>query len=501
MDLAQSNYSDICKSSMNQILYPIILGLVLGFLSLYAGFWNTGLLLVFIVALCLVVKKNGSAMAFLFFLAPYEFYGDLGSFVITSNETIILAILVGFLFRYHRGDKFNLRILVLFIPFIVMQILSLSCAVNIGSGLKQIIRWCEFFAVFFISVNLFKNYEDFKRAVCYMIYGAIPIAFYGIYQSLIGFGGFMSEIIPMTAEEMKLNMLFGTFIRAHSILVQANHLGAYLVLVIPLSFIAVYSSKSESEKSHFIKNSFLIKHFNKLSISLFMITIILTMSRSSWLALTVSYLILLVHFRFAHRNKSQNRMGLFSKPIIKMFAFILSASLLCVFMVFLIPQIKDRFASLGDLKEDLASNKRISFYKVGLNIIKDFPFIGVGIGNYTSISDRYAPVGMDPIGSKIHLHNLYLQIGVETGLLGLLAFLLFLGSVFAYILGFYIKSDTMSRHMIKIVLIASIAFLIQNTADIFFVKGIHFLWAGITGGAMGILSNRNTNNLPKGEIH
>ena len=75
-----------------------------------------------------------------------------------------------------------------------------------------------------------------------------------------------------------------------------------------------------------------------------------------------------------------------------------------------------------------STHGRIQIWLRGLDMIITNPVLGVGIGNYRSIGDKYAPAGMDPIGSRIHLHNLYLQIAVETGLLGLatLYYLLFL---------------------------------------------------------------------------
>jgi O-antigen ligase len=50
------------------------------------------------------------------------------------------------------------------------------------------------------------------------------------------------------------------------------------------------------------------------------------------------------------------------------------------------------------------------------------PWLGVGIGNYEVVYDQYRlPLWSEPLG---HAHNYYLNLAAETGLLGLLAFVL-----------------------------------------------------------------------------
>lgn len=491
IDVFKFNAS-LVNPNLKPILYPLLLGSLVGFIAVYAGVAFASLIIIYLISSYLAYRKTWMAVGVLFLLAPYEFYGKFSTITITSNEVIILALLSGFIFKFLEGNRFNYRILVLFLPFIFVQFLSLAGVLNFGAGIKQILRWCEFFLVFLLAYHSFRNFEEFKKASSLLVFGSIPIALYGVYQSLIGFGGFMSEIIPMTAEEMKLNVLFGTFIRAHSILIQANHLGAYLVIIIPLSLLVRNFCQSKSFPSKIIENSLLIKHIGKFITMLLLVALFLTMSRSAWIALFISFGLVWLATYFYNPDVSEKKIRGSSKSVRKLFAAFLLIVFFAVVITFLVPQIKVRIATFGDLSEDLASQKRITFYKVGLDIIRDFPLLGVGSGNYTSISERYAPEGMDPIGSKIHLHNLYLQIAVESGLLGLTSFIFFIVSVYLFIVNSYFKSDCCQKKLIMIVIIASFAFLIQNMADIFFVKGIHFLWSGLTGGLMGVLAKEST---------
>jgi putative inorganic carbon (hco3(-)) transporter len=58
-----------------------------------------------------------------------------------------------------------------------------------------------------------------------------------------------------------------------------------------------------------------------------------------------------------------------------------------------------------------------------LRMFEDHPWIGVGIGNYGTEYEHYAPPHWyEPLG---HAHNIFINFMAETGILGLGAFLLF----------------------------------------------------------------------------
>jgi O-antigen ligase len=61
-------------------------------------------------------------------------------------------------------------------------------------------------------------------------------------------------------------------------------------------------------------------------------------------------------------------------------------------------------------------------------MFRDHPFLGVAPGNYPAVyEDYYIPPWREPLG---HAHNYYLNMAAETGVPGLLAFLLMLGLAF-----------------------------------------------------------------------
>jgi O-antigen ligase len=61
-------------------------------------------------------------------------------------------------------------------------------------------------------------------------------------------------------------------------------------------------------------------------------------------------------------------------------------------------------------------------------MFQDYPFTGVGIGNYPQAYPQYyITIFTNPLG---HAHNYYINIAAETGIFGLIAFLLFIAAVF-----------------------------------------------------------------------
>jgi O-antigen ligase len=74
-----------------------------------------------------------------------------------------------------------------------------------------------------------------------------------------------------------------------------------------------------------------------------------------------------------------------------------------------------------------STNSRFTLAKAALDIFRDNPVVGVGLNNYALVSPRYDRADaaswnhFTPI-----VHNVYLLIAAETGIIGLAAFVVFL---------------------------------------------------------------------------
>jgi putative inorganic carbon (HCO3(-)) transporter len=80
----------------------------------------------------------------------------------------------------------------------------------------------------------------------------------------------------------------------------------------------------------------------------------------------------------------------------------------------------------------LSLEGRLEVWSRAIYMIQDFPFTGIGLGSFRQVADALYPLFLAPPGTTPHAHNLFLQIAVDLGLPGLIAWLAVLGvSLFA----------------------------------------------------------------------
>lgn len=128
-----------------------------------------------------------------------------------------------------------------------------------------------------------------------------------------------------------------------------------------------------------------------------LISIVLSFSRGAYLGLISGGLFLLVVliFRSSHRLKAA------------IVGFVFAAALFAAFS----GNLRSRLYSTFNLREG-SNVERMENWRQGLEITKDHPLLGVGLGNYSS--------QIDPASgnrSSIYAHNLFLDIAAETGIL------------------------------------------------------------------------------------
>lgn len=99
---------------------------------------------------------------------------------------------------------------------------------------------------------------------------------------------------------------------------------------------------------------------------------------------------------------------------------LLSLAIILSLVWFFLPEAqKERFQTMG---EDGTSQQRILYWENGLEMIQDNPVLGVGYFNFAPYFEKY--YNDDVILGKAELpHNIFIQVGTDTGLLGLTVFL------------------------------------------------------------------------------
>jgi O-antigen ligase len=156
--------------------------------------------------------------------------------------------------------------------------------------------------------------------------------------------------------------------------------------------------------------------------------IFLSLSRGAWLGLAISLGIMALAWSARARK--------LVVPLVAGIILIFALAMLGLLPVSVASRITSATENFGifDVRDvpptadNFAVVERMAHWQVGWYIVRDYPFLGVGPGNYPAVYDQYyIPPWREPLG---HAHNYYLNMAAEAGVPGMLALLLMLGMAF-----------------------------------------------------------------------
>jgi O-antigen ligase len=143
-------------------------------------------------------------------------------------------------------------------------------------------------------------------------------------------------------------------------------------------------------------------------------------------------------------------------------------------LMFAPPTLWERFAAIGDFGKDQTLFRRISYLRIGADLIGQSPIWGVGPGNFPLyyITDPYRWMpGRIPFPRE--LHNTYLDVMTELGVVGFTIFTVLLSHCFLQLRRALAGSPELARVALA-VLVALVALLV----GCFFMphKDLRYLW-------------------------
>ena len=308
----------------------------------------------------------------------------------------------------------------LLLPFLLLLGgLSLSWlnSLSFGASLVETAKWLEMLALYlFVAATLPARQLPWVAA-------AILLA--GAAQALLGLYQFVFKVGPEGF------LLFGgSFLRAYGTFAQPNPYAGYLGLVLPLA-LAVTVWGLTGKLGRWPNLALLALPV----LGLLLAALFASQSRSGWLGFAAAALVtLLVHSRkmalllvsLALAAALAGLAGAFQSSLPRLEAGPLSQAYTSVVerlgAAVSIAAITD-IAAVEVTDANFATIERLAHWQAARDMWRDFPWLGVGFGNYEVIYPVYA-VGRwsDPLG---HAHNYLLNIGAETGLVGITAYLIF----------------------------------------------------------------------------
>ncbi len=302
--------------------------------------------------------------------------------------------------------------------------------------LKQII-------LFFIVINNIKTNKQMLKIVYVLAISASVFSIYGIC-------GYFNNTLT---EYGRATGAFSSYSRS----------AMYCILVIPLVLTVFSHAKNKYIKLALILSTFLTG-----------ILLVLTFTRGPWLVLFCILLILL--FR-----KSR-------KMLISFLAALLLLVLFC-------GPVTERVKFTFEFREgiDRALSGRLTLWHNSLQIIKKHPVLGVGYGPnifrkmYLDPEYKFYVTDLHGDFQQSDAHNLYLQIPIETGIVGLVVFMYLLAGYIKYVYKSYIHTeDYFKKDILFTILLTIIGFLVCSISGYFYEDRIGLMFWLYMGISIGI---------------
>ncbi len=377
---------------------PTLLKVILIFLVLGLGisllFLPPYIVLVVFLGICVTISIlfNPFIGAILFiaaaYIQPMQFMSYLIKYHITTIAAFVILLIWGFHILIYR-DFYIPKSKQLFYFFGFVFITTFSSFWYWDESSFLYIDLLKVFILYFLIVNLTKTKKHIFILIGTLLGLGLISSIYAIYQHIRGIG------MIYTGEGI---------IRVTGFSDNPNDLALSMLLLIPLAFSLFIKSK----------NIFL-RMFAVLMVILFILTIVFTYSRAIFLALSV--VLILSIWKFIGKGK-------------------VLISLLCIFLIIatillLLPQrYWQRIASITNLSAPSIEG-RIDGDIVGFKMMLKHPFLGVGIGRWFY---EYWPIAFESplIKTKVSTvpHNIFIEVGSQTGIIGLVIFILFIFYVF-----------------------------------------------------------------------
>ena len=286
----------------------------------------------------------------------------------------------------------------------MINILSLSWSVDSSLGKEDLSRLVFCIILYFLIITTIREKKQLNSIINVLLFLAGLEILYSISQ----FFGFDPIVKNIYSGRMRMLGTIG----------HHNFLSEYLMMIMPL-MAGVYLTTTNKYK----------KVFTGLLFLLSILVAILTLTRGVLISLLVVFILMSIWFlrknREHFRNQKRQIFLILSLSVILFLLInvflILPSNIVSRVKIFSIA--KDRLTQTLTLKSRSVQSRFI-IWDSALKMIKEKPLLGWGIGTFKFHFLDYRKLIKDFPEEAENVHNEYLQVWVETGLLGLVMFIL-----------------------------------------------------------------------------
>ena len=352
-------------------------------------------------------------------------YSDVSEVLIVElgMPSLLQASLAGaaLVIWIHRDELSPARILthplsVLLAAYWIAVFASSVWADDLALADIQAVKAIKNLIVFLVAAMLVTSWIALRRCFATMALIAAGLSAVSLFQ--ITTGNTLGELGGLATVAYGNIYEGASAMRAAGPVNDANFYGQILVMVIPLALSLASMAARRRGQLFWVAVATLITG-----------GVLMTYSRGAMLALTVTLAILLASMR------------------VKVMRIALATAAMIALLLAMPGNVGRRFMTFETylprhryyVPTDSSIEKRKLLLATTARMFADHPILGVGAGNFTTFFPRYSNEAGSPAehfyrsGEVEHPHSLYLELGAETGSIGLILFLAAVGTAFAHL--------------------------------------------------------------------
>ncbi|MGY6530215.1 MAG: IctB family putative bicarbonate transporter [Cyanobacterium sp.] len=381
----------------------------------------------------------------------------LAPFSTTTLMGIILVAISGFwlLLTIAETNPNQITAIHLWIFFYwLASIISTAFSPLKTASLSGLIKFTLYLMFFALCARVFQHKKFLEWITTTYLLVSLIVSGYGIRQKFIGVTPLATWTDPTSPN--------ADVTRVYSYLGNPNLLGGYLLPAVALGLGALILWKTLPQKAL----ALVIVVTNT-------VCIYFTGSRGAWLALIALFFTFLLGLNYWWAEYLSPYWRRWLVPIIMGTVFLLIISALIV-----VEPLRLRILSMFSWRGDSSNNFRINVWYAVFQMMRDYPITGIGLGN--QVFNQIYPLYMKTNFTALSSYSIFLEIPLETGIIGITLFMGILVSVCKKSIA-KIKIFKAENKTIGIWIIASLAALVglatQGIFDtVWFRPQINTLW-------------------------
>lgn len=363
------------------------------------------------------------------------------------------------------------KLFLLFILFLAINVLSLFVAQHPGAGVKKILFISNIVLLFPIVQAAARTREDALSIMKYLLSCSLIVVFVGYFQLLLTFfvplfkfwqfwaggaivafyGETLSGLLKFSNTWFSYYEVLPATLRMFSVFPDSHSFSLFVLLALPIMLFFIVHARGR-EKKRLI-----------MILPFYFLALIFSGSRGVWAASVPALVVSFAYFtNFRPKIKNVKHLPdrIISGAKEKINPKIIPLSILIFFLVIPISsfvlrknqevQLMRSGVDIGELEEeeamfkrlmsisdlyDVSNMGRIEIWNRTIESINEHYLLGVGAGNFPLVLDE--KLSSSKMGSSAH--SIYFDVAAETGVFGLLAFLLINAEILVFSTGLFRK--------------------------------------------------------------